>query len=102
MAIRPVVLYPDPVLLKPTQPVARFDDGLRELLRDMADTMYAASGIGLAANQIGVPSRIFVMDISGGENPDELKPALKAAIGSDRPALLDVVTSQESHFKLRQ
>jgi peptide deformylase len=84
MAIRPVVLYPDPVLLKPTQPVARFDDGLRELLRDMADTMYAASGIGLAANQIGVPSRIFVMDISGGENPDALKVFVNPEITEER------------------
>lgn len=70
MAIRPLVLYPDPVLLKPTEPVERFDEELRELLRDMADTMYAASGIGLAANQVGVPLRLFIMDVSGGEDPD--------------------------------
>jgi len=73
MAIRPVVLYPDPVLLRPTLPVERFDDELRELLRDMADTMYAASGVGLAANQVGVPLRLFVADLSAGESRESLK-----------------------------
>jgi len=73
MALRPVVLYPDPVLLKPTRPVERFDDELRELLRDMAETMFAASGVGLAANQIGVPLRLFVADVSAGESPDALR-----------------------------
>lgn len=73
MAVRPVVLYPDPVLLRPTRPVERFDDELRELLRDMTDTMYASSGVGLAANQVGVSLRIFVADLSAGESRDALK-----------------------------
>jgi peptide deformylase len=72
VAVRPIVLYPDPVLLRPTRPVERFDDELRELVSDMAETMSAASGVGLAANQIGVPLRLFVMDESAGERPDAL------------------------------
>jgi len=72
MALRPIVLYPDPVLLRPTEPVERFDDELRELISDMAETMFAASGVGLAANQIGVPLRLFIADLSAGERRDEL------------------------------
>ena len=84
MAIRPVVVYPDPVLLKPTEPVERFDEDLRELVRDMADTMYAASGIGLAANQVGVPLRLFIMDLSGGESSEALKVFVNPEITESR------------------
>jgi peptide deformylase len=73
MALRPIALYPDPVLLRPTSPVESFDDELRELVADMAETMFAASGVGLAANQIGVPLRLFLLDLSGGESRDDLK-----------------------------
>ncbi len=73
MAVRPIVLYPDPVLLVPTKPVERIDDDVRALVRDMIETMYAAPGIGLAANQLGVPLRICVVDLSVGEKPDDLK-----------------------------
>ena len=73
MAIRPIVLYPDPVLLRPTREVESFDSELRELVKDMVDTMYASVGIGLAANQIGVPLRIFVADVSEGADGDTLK-----------------------------
>lgn len=73
MAIRPVVLYPDPVLLKPTMQVGRIDDEIRQLVKDMAETMYASNGIGLAANQVGVPLRLFVADLSQWEEPEPLK-----------------------------
>jgi peptide deformylase len=72
MAVRPLVLYPDPVLLKPTQPVDDVDDDLRGLVDDMRDTMYAAPGIGLAANQIGDSRRVCIVDLSAGEEPDSL------------------------------
>jgi peptide deformylase len=66
VAVRPIRIVGDPVLHTPTQPVTRFDDALRELVADMFDTMDAADGVGLAANQIGVPLRLFVYDC-----PDE-------------------------------
>lgn len=72
MAIRPIVLYPDPVLLTPTQHVETVDASLRELVSDMIDTMHAAPGIGLAANQVGVSRRVCVVDLSVGEKDDEL------------------------------
>jgi len=72
MAVRPLVLYPDPVLLKPTIPVADVDDEVRRFVEDMRDTMYAAPGIGLAANQIGDTRRICIVDLTAGEQPDSL------------------------------
>jgi peptide deformylase len=65
MAIRQIVDYPAPVLLTPGDPVVHFDAELRTLVQDMFDTMYDAEGVGLAAQQIGVPLRLFVMDCSG-------------------------------------
>jgi peptide deformylase len=73
MALRPIVLYPDPMLLTPTEKVAQVDQELRILVKDMVDTMYAAPGIGLAANQVGVGKRVCVVDLSVGETPGELK-----------------------------
>ena len=73
MALRPIVLYPDPVLLSPTSRVETIDEEVRTLVRDMIDTMYAAPGIGLAANQLGVSKRICVVDLSVGDTPGELK-----------------------------
>ena len=66
VAVRPIRIVGDPVLHTPTQPVTVFDDALRELVADMFDTMEAADGVGLAANQVGVPLRLFVYDC-----PDE-------------------------------
>jgi peptide deformylase len=73
MPLRPIVLYPDPVLLTPTEKVEEVDQALRALVKDMVDTMYAAPGIGLAANQVGVSKRVCVVDLSVGETPGELK-----------------------------
>ena len=72
MAIRPIMLYPDPILLTPTARVERIDDELVSMVGDMIETMHAAPGIGLAANQIGVGKRVFVIDLSVGEKADEL------------------------------
>src|SRR6478736_2495825 len=68
MALRRIVKYPDPVLLTPTRPVGEITDEIRRLVEDMWETMYAAPGVGLAANQIGVPLRIAVIDTREGEN----------------------------------
>jgi peptide deformylase len=66
MAARPIVDYPAAVLLTPGDPVVNFEDGeLEALVQDMFDTMYDAGGVGLAAQQIGVPLRLFVMNCDG-------------------------------------
>lgn len=65
MTIRPIVEYPAPVLLSPGGPVTRFDGELEALIKDMFDTMYDAGGVGLAAPQIGLSLRLFVMDCAG-------------------------------------
>ncbi|HSS22694.1 MAG TPA: peptide deformylase [Pyrinomonadaceae bacterium] len=65
MALRPIVEYPDSVLLSPGDPVTNFDSELKTLVQDMFDTMYDDGGVGLAAQQIGVSLRLFVMDCDG-------------------------------------
>ncbi len=65
MAIRPIVEYPAPVLLKPGEPVVDFDGELQALTQDMFETMYDDGGVGLAAQQIGLSLRLFVMDCDG-------------------------------------
>src|SRR5678810_541669 len=70
MALREILVVPDPVLKKVSEPVAGVDDALRALMDDMLETMYAAPGIGLAAIQVGVPKRVIVMDLAReGEPP---------------------------------
>ncbi|WP_372786045.1 peptide deformylase [Phenylobacterium sp.] len=71
MALREILVVPDPVLKQVSAPVTAVDDGLRALMDDMLETMYAAPGIGLAAIQVGVPKRVIVMDISRQEDPRE-------------------------------
>lgn len=72
MAIRPIRLYPDPVLREPCAEVTTFDDELRRLAADMVETMHNAPGVGLAAPQVGEPIRLTVVDLSVGEDPDAL------------------------------
>jgi peptide deformylase len=62
VAVRPIVIIGDPVLHTPTRPVTEFDGALADLVADMFDTMAAAEGVGLAANQVGVDLRVFVYD----------------------------------------
>jgi peptide deformylase len=69
MALREILVVPDPVLKQVSAPVAAVDDELRALMDDMLETMYAAPGIGLAAIQIGVPKRVIVMDIARQDEP---------------------------------
>jgi peptide deformylase len=64
MAILHILRYPDPRLHKVAKPVERVDEEVRRLVRDMADTMYAAPGIGLAATQVDVHRRVIVIDTS--------------------------------------
>lgn len=64
MAIRPVRIYGDPVLRQKALPVSAFDDSLRELVADLYETMHAYRGVGLAAPQVGVAQRVFVIEIA--------------------------------------
>lgn len=65
MAVRKITEYPADVLAQTGKPVTKFDNELAELCAEMFDTMYAAEGVGLAAPQIGLSLRLFVMDCEG-------------------------------------
>ncbi|GMV48167.1 MAG: peptide deformylase [Pseudomonadota bacterium] len=71
MAVLNILRYPDPRLHRVAEPVREVDDGIRQLVRDMAETMYAAPGIGLAATQVDVHLRVIVIDVS--EARDQLR-----------------------------
>ncbi len=71
MALLPILEFPDPRLRKVAAPVAAVTPEIRKLVRDMAETMYAAPGIGLAATQVDVHKRVIVMDVS--EARDQLR-----------------------------
>ena len=66
MAIREIRKYDDPALYKVCRPVEKFDERLGELLDDMAETMYQANGVGLAAPQVGILRRVVVIDVGDG------------------------------------
>jgi peptide deformylase len=63
MAIRNIVKYPDPILKEKAKQVTKFNERLAKLLDDMAETMYAANGVGLAAPQVGISKRVIVVDV---------------------------------------
>jgi len=63
MPIRPIIRYPDPRLALPAQPVTVFDDALRDLAKDLLETMHATPGIGITAPHIGVSLRVVVLDL---------------------------------------
>jgi len=72
--IRPILFYPDKRLRKPGKEVQVFDAELHRLIEDMAETMYAAPGVGLAAPQIGVSKRLFIVDVATDEDePSDLR-----------------------------
>jgi peptide deformylase len=74
MAVRIILHYPDKRLRQPALVVTRFDNELARLVEDMAETMYAAPGVGLAAPQIGVSLRLFLVDVAVGDGaPSELR-----------------------------
>jgi peptide deformylase len=60
--VREILIWPDPVLKQKARPVAKVDDSIRTLVKDMFETMYAAEGVGLAAPQVGVLHRVIVLD----------------------------------------
>ncbi len=80
MAILRIYHYPEPVLKQKAAPVKVFDDALRQLAADMAETMYAAPGVGLAAPQVGVSRRLIVLDCTPKDEPRRLLPAVNPEI----------------------
>ncbi|MBW4054574.1 MAG: peptide deformylase [Proteobacteria bacterium] len=78
--IRPILTYPNPELKKKSAAVTIITDSVRGLVQDMAETMYAAPGVGLAAPQIGVHQRVVVIDISGKNEPPDLIVAINPTI----------------------
>lgn len=66
-----IVKYPDPVLLKPGEPVTEFNAELKKLVDDMFETMYDGQGVGLAAPQVGVSKRLIVIDLSSKRDPEQ-------------------------------
>lgn len=64
MALLPILVYPDPRLHKKAAPIERVDAEIRRLAADMAETMYAAPGVGLAASQVDVHKQLIVIDVS--------------------------------------
>jgi len=72
MALLEILKYPDPVLKKTCEPVETIDGEILQLLQDMAETMYANSGIGLAAPQVGKSLRLIVVDVRNGDGENQL------------------------------
>ncbi|HEX9778049.1 MAG TPA: peptide deformylase [Geopsychrobacteraceae bacterium] len=80
MAVLEILHYPNPLLAERSLPVETFDEELRQLAADMAETMYDAPGVGLAAPQVGVLKRLAVIDCSGSEAPADLIVAVNPEI----------------------
>jgi peptide deformylase len=72
MAVLPIRKFGHEILRQSAEPVTQFDSALQKLIEDMVDTMYAAPGVGLAANQVGVARRVAVIDLSVGKRRGEL------------------------------
>ncbi|MCP4673563.1 MAG: peptide deformylase [Desulfobacula sp.] len=87
MAVLKVLAYPEKSLLQPSVMVDHIDDGIRQLIDDMGETMFSAPGIGLAAPQIGVNKRVIVYDVNAGISDDdetrEIKPEFRSLINPE-------------------
>ena len=106
MAILPILIYPDPRLARKAAPVQCVDAAIRQLVADMAETMYAAPGVGLAATQVDVHQQVVVIDVS--EDKSQLQvfinPQILARDGECEgeegclsvPGIYDVVTRSET------
>ena len=72
MATLPILKYPNPILKKKSRPVLKIDPAIHQLVQDMAETMYAAPGVGLAAPQVGCSLRLAVVDITPADQAKNL------------------------------
>ena len=87
MAVLPIVQYPNVALSSRAEPVTEFNEELKQLAADMTETMYAAPGVGLAANQVGVLKRIVVIDVS--EDKSGLKVLVNPSVVEHSDTLQD-------------
>lgn len=87
MAVLPIVQYPNVALSSRAEPVTEFNEELQQLAADMTETMYAAPGVGLAANQVGILKRIVVIDVS--EDKSGLKVLVNPSIVEHSDTLKD-------------
>lgn len=94
MPLLKILTYPDPTLRKKCEPVEEIDDDLIQLLDDMADTMYEAPGVGLAAPQVGVTKRIIVADIQPRERIKETDDGEEILMPSDRTELIELINPE--------
>jgi len=76
MALRKICAYPDPVLRNKTARIEKIDDSINRLIDDMIETMHAAPGVGLAANQVGIPIQLAVIDLSAREEDEQRHPLI--------------------------
>lgn len=88
MALMDILTYPDPFLLKKTAPVEKVDDAIQQLIDDMAETMYTAPGMGLAAPQVGIDKRLLIYDISPKEGERDLRVLINPKIVETRGSQL--------------
>ena len=72
MAVLEILHYPNPVLKEKSQAIHKIDASIRQLVQDLAETMYSAPGVGLAANQVGCPIRLAVIDVTPHDQPKKL------------------------------
>ena len=72
MAVLEILHYPNPVLKEKSQTIQKIDVSIRKLVQDLAETMYSAPGVGLAANQVGCPLRLAVIDVTPHDQPKKL------------------------------
>ena len=90
MALRPIRLFPDPVLRVRCREVTEFDAELSRLVADMVDAMHAAPGVGLPASQVGVDRRVAVVDLSVGKDPAQVLVLVNPVIGGREGLEVDV------------
>ena len=96
MAKLPILQYPHPKLAAKAEPVADFNDAIKTLVNDMAETMYAAPGVGLAANQVGILKRVVVIDIT--DDNSDLLVFINPEIIETR-AILSIMKKAAFHLK---
>ena len=92
--LMPIITVPDPILRHAAAPVAEITDGTRQLLDDMAATMYDAPGIGLAAPQVNISQRVIVMDCGSDDEPKLVLIKTIFAYGIGSPVVLSFISPE--------